>query len=335
MKHIEAAARYRLAHLPTPIEPLKRFSEHLGGPQVLIKRDDLTGLATGGNKTRKLEFLFGDAMATDSDTVITAGAPQSNHCRQTAAAAARAGLDCRLVYGGVDDGRMVGNRFLSRLLGAKEHWTTKDARVQKMAELAQAFRLEGKRPYIIPLGGSNSVGALGYVEAMFELQVQLRETSLQLDHIVFATSSGGTQAGLVVGSKLIEFGGAITGISIDQLPDQDSPFKFRKSILDIASEINRTHNLGLSLSVDDIAINYDFLGRGYGVVGDPEREAIALLAQTEGIFVDPVYAGRALAGLISLIRQKRFSRNDRVLFWHTGGDAALHAYVDDLGVAVT
>lgn len=323
-------ARLPLANLPTPLETLAQFSKSLGGPEIFIKRDDLTGLATGGNKTRKLEFLVGDALTKGADTVITAGGPQSNHCRQTAAAAARAGLECHLVFGGLSDSPMIGNRFLDQLLGAKEHWTPKGTREAKMAELEKELIGEGKKTYVIPVGGSNSVGALGYVAAMYELQLQLDQIDLRFDHLLFATSSGGSQAGLVVGSKLTKFAGRITAISIDQVPDNESSFKYKEFVLDIAQGINANLNLGLEMSLEDLPINYDFLGQGYGVVGDPEREAISLLARTEGILVDPVYAGRALAGLISLVRQNEFKSSDKVLFWHTGGEAALHAYVGDL-----
>ncbi len=323
-------ARLPLANLPTPVESLVQFSKSLGGPEIFIKRDDLTGLATGGNKTRKLEFIIGDALAKGADTVITAGAPQSNHCRQTAAAAARAGLECHLVFGGSSESPMIGNRFLDQLLGAKEHWTPKGTREAKMAALETELTGQGRKPYVIPVGGSNSVGALGYVAAMYELQLQIEQFALRFDHLIFATSSGGSQAGLTVGSKLTNFEGKITAISIDQTPDNESPFKYKEFVLDIARGVSANLSLGLDLSLNDFPINYDFLGQGYGVVGDPEKEAISMLARTEGVLVDPVYAGRALAGLIRLVRQNEFKSTDRVLFWHTGGETALHAYVDVL-----
>jgi L-cysteate sulfo-lyase len=322
--------RYQLAHLPTPIERLVRFSTTLGGPEIFIKRDDLTGLATGGNKARKLEFLIGDALSQNADAVITAGGPQSNHCRQTAAAAARAGLDCHLVFGGTGESPLVGNRFLSQLLGAHEHWTPKGTRETKMSQLKEELTRQGKRPYVIPVGGSNSIGALGYVVAMDELSRQLSQMSLQFDHIVFATSSGGTQAGLVVGAKWTNCKSKLIAISIDQVPAGESKFDYEQFVLDIAERMSQDLQLGLMLTRNDFSMNCDYLGQGYGIVGELEREAIKLLAQTEGILVDPVYAGRALAGLIDLIRKHSFNKNERILFWHTGGDAALHAYVDEL-----
>lgn len=327
---IDNSPRLSLANLPTPIDNAIQFSKALGGPKIFIKRDDLTGLATGGNKTRKLEFLIGDALSKGADTIITAGGPQSNHCRQTAAAAARAGLDCHLVFGGISDSPMLGNRFLDNLFGAKEHWTPKSTRESKMADLENVLIAQGKKPYVIPVGGSNSIGALGYVSAMYELKSQIEHIGENFDHLVFATSSGGTQAGLVIGSKLTQLPMQLTAISIDQVPDGQSPFNYKEFVFRIAQEVNHNHKLNLNLSIDDFFINYDFLGDGYGVVGDPEREAILLLAQKEGLLVDPVYAGRALAGLISLVRAYKFKDSEKVLFWHTGGETALHAYVDDL-----
>jgi D-cysteine desulfhydrase len=277
-----------------------------------------------------LEFFIGDALQRGADTVITAGAPQSNHCRQTAAAAARAGLECHLVFVGTNDSPMIGNRFLDNLLGAKEHWTSKSARESKMADLEKALIAQGRRPYVIPVGGSNSTGALGYVSAMYELKMQMEQIEEKFDHLVFATSSGGTHAGLVVGSKLTQLPIKLTAISIDQIPDEESAFNYKEFVFRIAQDINHKYKLKLNLSIDDFSINYDFLGEGYGIVGDPEREALSLMARTEGLLVDPVYTGRALAGLISLVRANKFKDDEKVLFWHTGGETALHAYVDDL-----
>lgn len=322
--------RLPLANLPTPIENLKRFSDVLGGPQIFIKRDDLTGLATGGNKTRKLEFIIGDALNQGADTIITTGGPQSNHCRQTAAAATRAGLECHLVFGGSDDGKIVGNRYLDKLLGAIEHWTTKAEREVKMQSLYEELLSAGKKPYIVPVGGSNCVGALGYFAAMHELKGQIEQIGVDFDHLVFATSSGGTQAGIVAGKAHTKLPIELTAISIDQVPDGESSFDYKNFVFQIARDLDHKLGLNLNLTIDDFPINYDFLGGGYGVVGELEREAIKLLAKTEGIFVDPVYAGRALGGLISMIRSGKFNSEDKILFWHTGGETALHAYVDEL-----
>ncbi len=328
--YISNRPRISLVNAPTPIESLVRFSEAIDGPALFIKRDDLTGLATGGNKTRKLEFLIGDALSKSADIIITAGGPQSNHCRLTAAAAARAGLECHLVFGSSYDSTLKGNRFLDSILGAHEHWTPKGTRETKMAELESAFKAEGRKPYVIPVGGSNSIGALGYVAAMHELKAQMDAHSISFDHIVYPTSSGGTQAGMTVGAKMTGFQGKLTGISIDQVPDGTSPFDYKAFVFNIAKQTIKDLGIEINLTLDDFTINYDFLGGGYGVVGDPERNAIRLMAQMEGILVDPVYSGRALAALVGLTKDGQFERNERVLFWHTGGDAALHAYVEDL-----
>ena len=323
--------RVELAISPTPIQELKRFSAALGGPRIFIKRDDQTGLAGGGNKTRKLEYLIGDALHNGADCVITAGAVQSNHCRQTAAAAAKFGMECHLVFGtSTVPPAPEGNYFIDHLLGAKFHFTEKNLRNQKMEAVADDLRSEGKSPYVIPVGGSNHIGALGYVRAMFEIVEQLETLQLKVNHIFFATSSGGTQAGLVLGAKLSEFQGHVSGVSVDQAPDENSEFKYKAFVLDIVRSAEQALGLANETRMSDLSIDYDYLGEGYGVVGDSEREAIRLLARTEGILVGPVYTGRALGALIDYVRKGKIAPNETVLFMHTGDDIALHAYRDDL-----
>ena len=328
---LRAIPRVPLAHLPTPIFAWPRLSEALGGPSLWVKRDDLTGLATGGNKTRKLEFLFADALAQGADGVITAGGPQSNHCRQTAAAAAKLGLDAHLVLGGDPPAPqdVQGNMFLDRVLGAQTHFVPKDQRNPKMASLAEELKAAGKSPYTIPVGGSNAVGTLGYVAAMFELAEQLNAMDTRFDRIVMATSSGGTQAGLTLGAKLIGFRGPVTAISIDQQPEDADTFAFRDHVRDTANQTASLLGSNIQISNEDLPINHDYLGGGYGVVGPPEVEAVNLLATLEGTLVGPVYTSRALAGLIDLIRKGQVGKDENILFWHTGGDAALHAYRND------
>jgi D-cysteine desulfhydrase family pyridoxal phosphate-dependent enzyme len=318
--------RVRLAYLPTPLEKLNRLSKHLGGPEIYVKRDDLTGLATGGNKTRKLEFLLADALAQGCDYLITTGAPQSNHCRQTAAAAAQFGLGCGLVLRGESAAaQMTGNLLIDRLLGAQLYWTEGEPGSEVIASVVAEQRSLGREPYVIPLGGSNVMGATSYVLAMKELVEQMEAERLNLDFIVFASSSGGTQAGIVLGATVYDFRGQVLGISVDH--DADS----LKTIASALATATATH-LGLgTLSVADrVNVNDDYLGEGYAQVGEPEREAIQLLAQMEGILLDPVYTGRAMAGLIDLIRWGAFTRGQKVLFWHTGGTAALSAFADRL-----
>ena len=322
--------RIRLANLPTPLQEMRSLSGVFNGPNLYIKRDDLTGLAGGGNKTRKLEFIVPNALEMGADSLITAGGPQSNHCRQTAAAAARCGLECHLILSGEPPPRNEGNLLLDQLLGATIHWARERPREDVMAEVASVLRSAGRRPSIIPVGGSNRIGALGYALALVELNDQLEAAGLPIDDIVFATSSGGTQAGMIVGAALTGFAGRILGISIDQLPDEESSFRFRESVAQIASQAANDLNLSHLFDADDVEIVYDFLGGGYGVIGELEVEALRLLARTEGILAGPVYTGRALGGLFELIRRRRFRTGENVLFWHTGDETTLHAYSDRL-----
>ena len=321
--------RVRLGKLPTPIDDLPNLSRHLGGPKILVKRDDLTGLATGGNKTRKLEFLIADALGQNADAIITAGGPQSNHCRQTAAAAAIAGLECHLVLGG-EPQPPLGNLLLDELLGASIHWTPKTNRNARMASLAAELEMQGRQPYVIPVGGSNAIGAIGYVAAMFELVEQVAEQGRVVDHILFATSSGGTQAGIVLGARLAGFTGKITAVSIDQVPDDQSDEKFLAGVCREANLVAVLLETDARLAVGDFNTNYNYLGAGYGVVGELEREAIRLLARTEGLLVGPVYTGRAAGAMFDLVRRGAFTADETVLFWHTRDDAALHAYAQEL-----
>lgn len=324
-------SRVDLALTPTPIQELKRFSAALGGPRIFIKRDDQTGLAGGGNKTRKLEYLVGDAIEKGADCLITAGAVQSNHCRQTAAAASKFGMECHLVFGATSvPASPEGNYFIDHLLGAKFHFTEKIRRNETMESLANELRGQGKTPYVIPVGGSNHIGAFGYVRAMFEIREQLEAKQLKIDHIIYATSSGGTQAGLALGARLSKFKGIVSGISIDQVPDEDAEFKFKAFVLDIVQAAEEKLRFTHEISLADLLIDYNYLGNGYGIVGETEREAIRLLARTEGILVGPVYTGRALGALIDYIRKGKIGRDETVLFMHTGDDVALHAYRTEL-----
>ena len=325
---IEKLPRFRLAQLPTPIETLERLSRELGGPKLLIKRDDQTGLALGGNKARKLEFLVGQALEQGAGTLVTAGAAQSNHCRQTAAAAAKAGLKCELILNGDKPDLPQGNLLLDRLLGAKEHWIKRSERESKLREVSEQLRAQGGKPYVIPVGGSNAVGATGYVVAMIELMEQLRATKQHIDHIVFGSSSGGTQAGVVVGARVAGFTGQLLGVSIDK-GDLELE-SYEEEVAKIANECAEYIGLKAQFDWQNIKIVYGYLGAGYGVVGDLEREAIGLMARLEGIILDPVYAGRAFGGLVELIRKGAFKKGETVLFWHTGGAPALFAYAKDL-----
>ena len=326
--HIETLRRFRLAQLPTPIEKLERLSRELGGPELLIKRDDQTGLALGGNKTRKLEFLVGQALEQGADTLVTAGAAQSNHCRQTAAAAAKAGLKCELILAGKKPELPNGNLLLDELLGAKGHWIERSQFPVKLSQLPDELRGQGRKPYVIGIGGSNGVGATGYVLAMMELMEQLRATQQRVDHILFASSSGGTQAGMVLGARVAEFKGQLHGVSIDK--DDRESGSYEEEVAQIANECAQYIRTDGRLTKQDIKVVYGYTGEGYGVVSNLEREAIRLMARSEGIILDPVYTGRAFGALTDLIRKGVFKRDETVLFWHTGGAPGLFAYAKEL-----
>ncbi len=308
--------RIVLAHLPTPIEPLPRLTKLLQGPQFFIKRDDLTGLGLGGNKTRKLEYLAADALAQGCRTLITTGAVQSNHCRQVAAAAARLGLGSILVLAGEDPGSRQGNLLLDELSGAKLIFVPKEERDQRLQQAFTQAEENGMQPYLIPYGGSNPVGVQGYIQAMQELQDQ----NLQPDWIVLASSSGGTQAGLVLGAEQTGFPGRILGISVDKPADE-----LTQTIMALANQTAAWLGIDKKIESEDVLVNDAYCQAGYGILQPVEAEAIRLFARTEGILLDPVYTGRAAAGLIDLIRKGFFSPNETVLFWHTGGIPALFA----------
>ncbi len=308
--------RIVLAHLPTPIEPLPRLTKLLQGPQLFIKRDDLTGLALGGNKTRKLEYLAADALAQGCRMLITTGAVQSNHCRQVAAAAARLGLGCILVLAGEDPGSRQGNLLLDELSGAKLVFVPKEERDQRLQQAFTQAEENGMQPYLIPYGGSNPVGVQGYIQAMQELQDQ----NLQPDWIILASSSGGTQAGLLLGAKQTSFPGRILGISVDKPADE-----LTQTIMALANQTAAWLGIDKKIESEDVLVNDAYCQAGYGILQPAEVEAIRLFARTEGILLDPVYTGRAAAGLIDLIRKGFFGRDETVLFWHTGGIPALFA----------
>ncbi len=318
--------RIRLAHLPTPIEPLPRLSAALRGPKLWVKRDDLTSLGMGGNKIRKLEYLLAEAQANGAKTIITIGAAQSNHCRQTAAVAARYGLRCILVLSSDAEQTPSGNYLLDRLFGAQIIWATRRERQSVFDTAFQQAWTDGLRPYAIPVGGSNATGTVGYVTAFEEFLAQ----DVEADWIVVASSSAGTQAGLVLGAKLSGWNGKVLGISIDHnQPD------LQNNVARLAGETADKIGRSLHVSPAEVQVNSDYLGGGYGVLGQAEIEAISLFARTEGLLVDPVYTGRAAAGLIDLIRKGFFQPEERVLFWHTGGTPALFAdvYQKDLKTA--
>lgn len=318
--NIDLLPRVRLASLPTPVEEMPRLSKHLGR-KLWIKRDDLTGLALGGNKTRKLEFLCADALRLGAGMLITTGAPQSNHCRQTAAAAAKLGLGCALVLAGDPQPADSGNLLLDSLVGAELVWTGEKSRDQALQETYDRMQSAGKNPYRIPYGGSNPLGAAAYALAVREL----REQEIRPDWIVFATSSGGTQAGLVLGAQWFGLNTRIQGISVDR---QAAPL--RAIISGLIAETVRALGEGETPREEAIRIDDRFLGAGYGKPGDLEREAIHLFARREGILLDPVYTARAAGGMLEMIRRGEIAASESVLFWHTGGTPAIWAYAREI-----
>ncbi|MFO7917207.1 MAG: D-cysteine desulfhydrase family protein, partial [Anaerolineae bacterium] len=293
---VDEPARVSLGYFPTPLDALPRLSEALGGPHLYVKRDDMTGLATGGNKTRKLEYLMADALEQEADTVITCGAAQSNHARQTAAAAARCGLQSVLVLGPMAPPETTGNLLIDDLVGARVRWAGDRDRAEVMEEVADEERAAGRTPYVVPYGGSNAIGASAYVDAFEEVTRQLLERHLQMDHVVLASSSGGTQAGMVTGARAVNFRGRVLGISVAEKQET-----LRRTILELTEEIKAHLDLRFDIDPDTVRVNDEYLDEGYGIMGEVEREAIRLVARTEGLLLDPVYTGRAMAGLLDLI----------------------------------
>lgn len=319
--------RIFLAHLPTPLEKMERLTVALGGPEIWIKRDDCTGLSTGGNKTRKLEFLMAEAKAMGADTVMTQGATQSNHARQTAAFAARVGMACHILLedrtGSNDPNyNRNGNVLLDHLHGATTEKRASGMDMQaEMEKVAEVMRAAGRKVYIIPGGGSNPTGALGYVNCACETVGQLNERGLTMDHIVTATGSAGTHAGLIVGLKGINAPIPLLGFGV-RAPKE----KQEENVYKLAAAT--AEKLGCSgiVAREDVVADCDYVGPGYGIPREDTLEAIRMFAELEGILLDPVYSGKAAAGLIDYCRKGRFGDAKRVLFLHTGGSAALFGY---------
>lgn len=324
--------RTSLGHLPTPLERMDRLRAALGPdcPTLLVKRDDCTGLASGGNKTRKLEFLMGEAVEKGAGAIVTFGAVQSNHARQTAAAAAKLGLPCDLIliemvplesaaYRG------SGNVLYDLLLGARVHLVKDDRRASEAFQaVADAHAKAGRGVYVVPIGGSNAVGSLGYIDAFDEIERQTEAMGISVDAIVFGSSSGGTQAGLIAGATLADSATRIMGVNV-----------YKKHGADIASAVHALaletlHHVGVPLLDVSKRVHVidGYQGEGYGLPSDAMREAVTLTAQTEGLLLDPVYSGKAMAALIGHVRRAKFTRDQTVVFLHTGGTAALPAYVD-------
>ncbi|MDY4376175.1 D-cysteine desulfhydrase [Pectobacterium carotovorum] len=326
--HLARFPRLSLGHFPTPLEALPNLSAYLGGPTIYIKRDDATGLATGGNKTRKLEFLLADAQQQGADVIITQGATQSNHVRQTIAAAAKLGLKTKVLlekrvedYG--EDYQRSGNVLLDNLLGGEiiDHLPAGTDMQQAMETLAESLRKEGLKPYVIPGGGSSPVGALGYVACAEELLFQSSQQRLRIDHIVHATGSTGTQTGLVTGLVATNSQIPLLGISV-----RAPKAKQEENVYALAQRTWQLLGIPGALPRSAVQVNSDYVGKGYGIPTEGTLEALRLLAQLEGILLDPVYSGKGMAGLIDLIRQGHFRADENIVFIHTGGSAGLFGY---------
>ncbi len=323
--------RVKFCQAPTPLELLPRLSAHLGGPRIWMKRDDLTGMGLGGNKVRKLEFLVGEALAQGADHLVTQGAVQSNHVRQAAAVAAKLGLRCTAVLEHrieTNDATYLnnGNVLLDRLLGCAIEYRPGGTDMQTaLEEVGARLRAEGAKPYLIPGGGSNTVGALGYVVVAMELVAQANDLGLQVDRLVHATGSAGTQAGLVAGLHAMNVSWRVLGIGVRQPKERQEA-----NVLRLAQATAAHLGVDRPLPASAVEADCGYIGGGYGVPTPGMVEAIELLARTEGIFLDPVYSGKGMAGLIDLVRRGVFTAGQEVVFLHTGGSSGLFGYMDQL-----
>lgn len=325
--HLARFPRRFIAHLPTPLERLDRLTAELGGPEIWIKRDDCTGLSTGGNKTRKLEFLMAEAELQGAEIIMTQGATQSNHARQTAAFAGKLGMKCHIILEdrtGSNDANYNGNGnvLLDHLHGATTEKRAGGGDMNaEMEKVADRLRSEGKKVYTIPGGGSNPTGALGYVNCAFELLGQVNDAALKVDHIVHATGSAGTQAGLIVGLKAMNAQIPLLGIGV-RAPRE----KQEDNVFNLACATAEKLGCPGVVAREDVVANTDYVGKGYGIPTQSGLEAIRMFAELESILLDPVYSAKGAAGLIDLIRKGHFKKGERIVFLHTGGSAALFGY---------
>lgn len=321
--------RRRYTEGVTPLEKLENFSKALGGPNIYIKRDDLLGLTAGGNKTRKLEFLMADALAKGADTILTCGAVQSNHCRLTLAAAVKEGLKCQLILeervANSYDPRASGNNFLFKLLGVEKTYVVPGGSdmLEELEKLASKLKKEGKKPYIVPGGGSNPIGATGYVACAEEIMAQLFDKNIKIDHMVVPSGSAGTHAGIIAGMTGINANIPITGISVKRSAEDQA-----NAVWELAKETAERVGVKEKISKELVQVLDKYVGPGYSLPTNEMVEAVQLLARTEGILLDPVYTGKAMSGLVGMIREGKLTKGQNVLFLHTGGSPALYAYTD-------
>ena len=319
--------RRRYTEGQTPIEKLENFSKALGGPAIYIKRDDLLGLTSGGNKTRKLEFLMADAIAKGADTILTCGAVQSNHCRLTLAAAVKEGLKCQLILEERVKGSYKpegsGNNFLFNLLGVEDTFVVPGGTdmMGELEKLATKLNAEGRKPYIVPGGGSNPIGSTGYVACAEEIMAQLFDKGINIDHMVIPSGSAGTHAGIITGLVGVNANIPVIGVSVNRNKELQT-----NAVWNLAKATAERVGVAAEITKDMIQVTDEYVGPGYSVPSDEMVEAVQLLARTEGILLDPVYTGKVMAGLIGMVRKGKFKKEDNILFLHTGGSPALYAY---------
>lgn len=332
--HLARFPRVKLCHAPTPLEHMPNLTKLLGGPQLWIKRDDCTGIATGGNKVRKLEYLMGEAVQLGATHIVTQGAVQSNHVRQTAAVAAKMALKCTAllehrIATNDPDYLQGGNVLFDHLMGINIEYRPAGTDMQAEIEaVGERLKSQGETPYVIPGGGSNAVGALGYAHVALELMAQANEMGLRIDRLVHATGSAGTQAGLVAGLEALNSGIRVLGIGVRNPKD-----KQEANVHKLAEAVAEKIGLKGGIRREAVEANCDYVGAGYGIPTEGMAEAVMLLARHEGIFLDPVYSGKGMAGLIDLIRKKQFGKDENVVFLHTGGQVGLFGYADYLNKA--
>ncbi len=318
--------RLKLAALPTPLEEAPSLSAYLGGPRIMFKRDDITGLAFGGNKVRKVEYLMGEAIDHGCDVIITVGAVQSNHARVCAAAARRLGIDAIVVLRGEEHAQRQGNLLLDAIFGADIRIVNTDDEFELLGvveDTSRDLRRQGRNPYVIPLGGSTALGAAAFANAGLELLDQLNGKGIRADAVVHATGSGGTQAGLYTAMKVTQSGIRVVGVSVG--PSRET---MTGRVLSLAEDLGTLLGLDWRPHPDDIVVTDEYVGERYGQPTQAGLDAIRLAARTEGILLDPVYTGKAMAGLIDLVRRGQFAPEQTVVFWHTGGQPALFAYAE-------
>lgn len=327
MSRLESLARYPLAALPTPLEEAPRLSNELG-IRVLVKRDDLTGFALGGNKARKLEFLLADALAHGADTLVTGGGAQSNHARMTAAAARKLGMEISIVFFGPRPPQVNGNLLLDDLMGAEMVYANTDDKVETdrvVERVTQELRERGRKPYLIPVGGSTVLGASSYILAVGELLEQLKEAKAQPDYVFISTGSCGTHAGILAGMKYYGAQIPVYGITVSRDKAQCG-----QRIRDLVARTSEFLDCPLPLAPEDIVVDDHYIGPGYAIPTPEGNAAIRKVAQLEGLFLDPVYTGKTMAGLMDLVRRGSVPRGSTVVFWHTGGVPGMFGFASSL-----